>query len=231
MAQRGFTSADSERLIMSNNQKLFMLFLYYWLDSEMHSTYWSLRQNALRKQHFIFNDIDFFFFFFFGNIYPQVGVKTNGKDVYFHDDNAHIQLWDVPGGLEIESEHPVFLMCIYISVLNFLIVIFIYAPTPLCVLWLPHCNICIHIHTLSCVNNQQLNAFVLVDTVETTCWSSNRPSEWERKLIQVILASWCQTEGWSKNFRNCWLLLSFWRITLSRICKEWSDKGKISSEQ
>lgn len=74
------------------------------------------------------------FFFFFGNIYPQVGVKTNGKDVYFHNDNTHIQLWDVPGGLEIESEHPVFLMYIYICLKFFNCYFYLCSNTSLCAL-------------------------------------------------------------------------------------------------
>lgn len=58
-----FTSANSEKLKMSNNQRLFMRaapFLCHWFDSVMHCSVWSLRQNALRKRqmYFIFNNID-----------------------------------------------------------------------------------------------------------------------------------------------------------------------------
>ncbi len=59
--------------------------------------------------------------------------------------------------------------------------------------------------------------------MKTTCWNSNRKSEW------MWNGCWCQT-GWSEYFKNCWPLGTS-RITISSFYREWSDKEKISNEQ
>ncbi len=78
--------------------------------------------------------------------------------------------------------------------------------------------------------------------MKTTCWSSNRASEWEEgdffcktkkgfKWLWKWNVCWYQT-GWSEYFKNCWSnVTGIFRTTISRVYRECSEKEKISSER
>ncbi len=80
---------------------------------------------------------------------------------------------------------------------------------------------------------QQLNAFRHLDVVKTTCWSSNRASEWGRKgdLSNFERGMVVGARRAGLSISKTADLLGFSRTNISRVYREWSEKEKISSER
>lgn len=73
-----FTSVSTKMSIMpNNNQKLFMWMSHfcYWFEAVMGCRHWSLRPNAFRKWHFIFNNAFSFFLFSLTTVWNRTVAK------------------------------------------------------------------------------------------------------------------------------------------------------------
>ncbi len=80
---------------------------------------------------------------------------------------------------------------------------------------------------------QQLNAFRHLDVVKTTCWSSNRASEWGRKgdLSDFERGMVVGARRAGLSISKTADLLGFSHTTISMVYRKGSKKYKISSEQ
>lgn len=73
-----FTSVSTKMSIRpNNNQKLFMWMSHfcYWFEAVMGCRHWSLRPNAFRKWHFIFNNAFSFFLFSLTTVWNRTVAK------------------------------------------------------------------------------------------------------------------------------------------------------------